>query len=191
MAVVDPLVAIGAMAKAKKLPGRPKGTGTFNANERSIFGQQVIENKTAHNTTSMGKKHKTDAGSASVTRIVSEHEHNTSNLDDLDEEDEIEAIRTINENPGLNATQRAQNAARKRDELLTNNLTQSSQPKKRGRPLGSKNKPKVAVPPAATAPAGPAATDPTAAPPAKRKYTRRKKTVNDLRLPDEPAEEWA
>lgn len=97
LAVVDSLVAIGAMAKAKKFPGRPKGTGTFNANERSIFGQQVIENKTAHNTTSMGKKHKTGAGSASVTRIVSENEHNTPNLDDLDEEDEIEAIRTINE----------------------------------------------------------------------------------------------
>lgn len=153
--------------------------------------QRALARLMLMNAASLGKRHKTGAGSASVTRIVSEHEHITSNLDDLDEEDEIEAIRTINENPGLNATQRAQNAARKRDELLTNNLTQSSQPQKRGRPLGSKNKPKVAVPPAATAPAGPAATDPTAAPPAKRKYTRRKKTVNDLRLPDEPAEEWA
>lgn len=146
----------------------------------------------------MGKKNRTGAGSASITRVNSAWEYSKQTLDDLDEEDEHKAIKTINENPSLDPTQKlsatqiAQNAARKRDENLMNSLRQASQPKKRGRPLGSKNKPKVVVPPAITAPAGPTApTDPTATPPAKRKYTRRKKTVNDLRLPDEPAEDLA
>lgn len=166
----DPVLLVGPMAKARKLPGHPCGTGTFNANERSVFGQQVMENKTVHNTTSMGKKNKTGAGSASVTRVFSAHEYKSSTLDSLNEEDEL-----------------ANQKAAQKNEALQNALLQ---PKKRGRPPRSKNKPKD--PPDSTAPAALAAADPTATPPAKRKYTSSsRKTVNNLSVPEEPAEDWA
>lgn len=159
LADYDPLIAVGGMAKATKLPGRPRGTGPLSSTEHSVRGQAVMASKTSYNTTSLGKKNRTGAGSASVTRVLSGHEYNSSSLIDLDAEDDA-----------INA------AAEERDDEAINALTQGTR-KKRGRPPGSKNKPKSAassVPPSATP-------DPTATPPAKRRY-KKKKTVNGDKL---------
>lgn len=86
----DPLIAIGHMASARAVAGRPRNGGSFNGEERSVFAKQIMKNRTETNTHSMGKKavDKTGLTSASASRVLSAFEHNSSTLASLDEDDE-------------------------------------------------------------------------------------------------------
>lgn len=128
-----------------------------------------MQNRTQANTHSMGKRatDKTGKTSASGLRVLSAWEHNGSTLASLDDDDEA-----------------VNRAAEARDEDAINAL--SGIQKKRGRPPGSKNKPKNAVSSTASA---------DGAPPAKRKYTKKKRTINNIRASndfiDDDKDEWA